>query len=77
MEVILYTVCIPHSASSSGTLSTLCVHTGNHSYYDGSVTYPDYISQSFTTVVGASYNISFWLSNLGGPANSATVIISS
>ncbi|CAF1242016.1 unnamed protein product [Adineta steineri] len=70
-----YTYCNPNGASASGTISTSCVHSGSYSFYDGSVTYSDYLSQSFATVIGGSYNISFWLSNLGGPTNSALVII--
>ncbi len=70
-----YLYCNPNGASASGTISTSCVHSGSHSFYDGSVGFSDYLSQSFTTVVGATYNISFWLANQGGSPNSALVII--
>jgi len=70
-----YRYCNPSGATSSGTISTNCVHSGSYSFYDGSVGFSDYMSQSFTTVIGATYNISFWLSNLGGTANSALVMI--
>ncbi len=71
-----YTYCNPNGARASGIISTSCVHSGNYSFYDGSVTYSDYLSQSFTTVIGTSYNISFWLANRGSTPNSALIIIS-
>ncbi len=49
-----YTYCNPSGANASGTISTTCVHSGNYSFYDGSVGHPDYLSQSFTTVIGAT-----------------------
>ncbi|CAF0825856.1 unnamed protein product [Adineta ricciae] len=70
-----YSYCNPSGASSSGTISSLCPNSGNYSFRDGSVAYSDYISQSFSTVVGGTYNISFWLSNLGAPTNSFIIII--
>ncbi len=70
-----YTYCNPNGATYSGTISTRCPHSGSYSFYDGSVTYSDYLSQAFTTVVGATYNISFWLENLGYPTNSLLIII--
>ncbi|CAF0798865.1 unnamed protein product [Didymodactylos carnosus] len=70
-----YTFCNPQTASSSGTVSTTCPHTGSYSYYDGSVTNPDYISQTFAVVSGRTYVVSFWIRNMGGPTNSATIII--
>jgi len=70
-----YTYCNPNGASSSGTISTSCVHSGSYSFYDGSVGYSDYISQSFATVIGATYNISFWLENQGSTPNSVLLMI--
>ncbi len=70
-----YTYCNPSGASSSGVISTTCVHGSNHSFYDGSVGYSDYLSQSFTAVVGATYNITFWLANQGSTPNSLLLII--
>ena len=70
-----YTYCNPNGASASGAISTSCVHSGSYSFYDGSVGYSDYLSQSFTTVIGTSYNISFWLANQGSTPNSALIII--
>ncbi|CAF3035110.1 unnamed protein product [Rotaria socialis] len=70
-----YTYCNPNAASSSGTISTTCPHSGSYSFYDGSVRYSDYLSQSFSTVIGSNYNISFWLANLGGGLNSFLAII--
>jgi hypothetical protein len=72
-----YTICNPCAASYSGSLSSANPHSGFYNYQDGSVRCSDYVFQSFTTVVGVNYNISFWLSNAGGTPNSATVIISS
>jgi hypothetical protein len=70
-----YTYCNPNGASASGTISTSCVHSGSYSFYDGSVGYSDYLSQSFTTVVGTTYTISFWLANQGSTPNSFLMII--
>ncbi|CAF1343939.1 unnamed protein product [Adineta ricciae] len=70
-----YTYCNPNGAASSGSISPSCPRSGSYSFKDGSVTYSDYISQSFSTVVGGMYNISFWLSNLGAPTNSFIIII--
>ncbi|CAF3794904.1 unnamed protein product [Rotaria socialis] len=71
-----YTYCNPNGASASGSISATCTHSGSYSFYDGSVGYSDYLSQTFTTVVGSTYNITFWLQSMGGPANSFLVIIS-
>ncbi len=70
-----YTYCNPNGAAASGVISTSCVHSGSYSFYDGSVGYSDYLSQAFTTVVGTTYTISFWLANNGGSPNSFLVII--
>ncbi|CAF4027540.1 unnamed protein product [Rotaria magnacalcarata] len=70
-----YTYCNPNGASSSGTISAACPHSGSYNFYDGSVTYSDYLSQSFSTVVGSTYNISFWLANQGGGPDSFLVLI--
>ena len=70
-----YNYCNPSGASASGTISTSCIHSGSYSFYDGSVGFSDYLSQSFTTAIGATYNISFWLANQGGTPNSALIII--
>ncbi|CAF0838615.1 unnamed protein product [Adineta steineri] len=71
-----YTYCNLNGASSdNGAISTKCVNSGSYCYHDGSYTYSDYLSQAFTTVIGGSYNISFWLANQGGTPNSALVII--
>ncbi|CAM4831945.1 unnamed protein product [Rotaria magnacalcarata] len=70
-----YTYCNPDGASASGIISTNCPHSGSYSFYDGSVKYSDYLSQSFATVIGSNYNISFWLANEGGGPNSFLAII--
>ncbi len=69
-----YTICNP-GGTTDGTISTTCPHSGTNSFYDGATGYSDYLSQTFITVVGTSYNISFWLQNQGGPTNSFLVII--
>lgn len=38
-------------------------HTGNRYYYDSCALYGDTISQTFSTIVGDIYYISFWLTN--------------
>ncbi len=74
-----YTYCNPNGASASGAITATCAHSGTYSFYDGSVTYSDYLSQTFTTVVGDTYNISFWLADQSSPQgttpNSFLVII--
>ncbi|CAF2046991.1 unnamed protein product [Rotaria magnacalcarata] len=70
-----YVYCNPNNASASGVISTQCPHLGSNNFYDGSVSYSDYLSQSFTTVRGATYNVNFWLSNLGSPQNNFIVLI--
>jgi len=70
-----YVYCNPNGATYSGYISNTCAHSGSYSFYDGSVTYSDYLSQTFTTVVGDTYNISFWLANQGNPTNSLLVLI--
>jgi len=70
-----YTCCNPNAASCSGTISPSCPHSGSYGFYGNAVGYSDYLSQAFTTVVGTSYNISFWLYNNAGPTNSFLVII--
>ncbi len=67
----------PSDSPDSGTISTYCPHTGHYNYYDGAVGNPDCLSQSFATIVGTTYNLTFWLSNLGGPTNSFIVFVGS
>lgn len=80
--------CNPSSSSFPGTLKktsdnfvaqgkTYAAHSGNYYYLDGAVGNADYLSQMFTTIIGQTYNISFWLYNQGSGTNSnANVIIS-
>ncbi|CAF3249806.1 unnamed protein product [Rotaria sp. Silwood2] len=50
---------------------------GNYFYTDGAVGAADYLSQIFSTPIGTTYTISYWLYNIGtGTRNSADVIIS-
>ncbi|CAF1278760.1 unnamed protein product, partial [Rotaria sordida] len=60
-----YSLCEPSGANPTGYVSRECPHTGLHNFYDGSYLPGDYLSQSFTTVIGKDYEISFWLRNLG------------
>ncbi|CAF4435619.1 unnamed protein product [Rotaria socialis] len=71
-----YTLCNPSSSSSSGTVSSAYPHSGTDCYYDGSIGNPDYLSQTMAAIPNNYYTISFWLWNKGGPANSATVVVS-
>jgi hypothetical protein len=41
-------------------------HSGEGNYFDGSVQAYDAITQAITTVVGTTYNLSFWLDDSGG-----------
>ncbi len=70
-----YIYCNPNGATFSGAIQATCAHSGSYSFYDGSVGSSDYLSQAFTTVVGATYNISFWLANQGSTPNSLLVLI--
>jgi hypothetical protein len=51
--------------------------TGNYYYYDRCSTATDTISQTFSTVVGDTYVISFWLTNYNccGTTETASVTI--
>jgi hypothetical protein len=56
---------------------TYAAHGGNYYYLDGAVGNADYLSQTWQTNIGATYNISFWLYNQGSGSNSvANIIIS-
>jgi hypothetical protein len=44
-------------------------HSGSNNYYDGAVQAYDGITQNFATVVGQTYNVSFWLADNSGAAN--------
>jgi hypothetical protein len=41
-------------------------HTGTNYYRDGAIQAYDAITQQISTVIGTSYDISFWLSDNGG-----------
>jgi len=46
---------------------------GNRSFAGGGIGAPGFISQTLTTVVGASYNIHLWLANLSGFASDTEI----
>jgi hypothetical protein len=71
-----YAFCNPSSSSASGTVYASNAHSGTYCYFDGSVTNPDYLSQTMAAIPNTYYTVSFWLWNLGGTPNSATVIVS-
>ncbi|WP_372782829.1 hypothetical protein [Phenylobacterium sp.] len=48
-------------ASAAGTVQANNPHSGLNNYYDGAVQAYDAITQNITTVVGQTYNLSFWL----------------
>jgi hypothetical protein len=72
-----YTFCNPSNSAASGRITTDCPYTGSYSYYDGAVGNPDYLSQSFVTTPGTTYNLTFWLANQGATINSATILVRS
>lgn len=53
-------------AAAAGVVSTFSPHSGSNSYTDGAVQAYDAITQSIATVVGQTYNLSFWLTDNGG-----------
>jgi hypothetical protein len=81
-----WTYCNPAGAAYPGTLKktsdnfvahgqAYAAHSGIYYYLDGAVGSDDYVSQTFSTVIGATYNISFWLFNHGFSSNSDFNII--
>ena len=48
-------------------------HSGNRSFAGGGIGAPGFISQTLTTVPGASYNIHLWLANLSGFASGTEI----
>ena len=80
--------CNPAGSSSPGIIHstspafhyggyTYAAHGGNFYYLDGAVSYADYLSQLFPTVVGQTYTVSFWLYNQGtGSSSNVEVILS-
>ena len=52
-------------ASAAGVVSTINPHTGTNDYRDGAVQAYDAITQNIATVAGATYNLSFWLTDSG------------
>ncbi|CAF4258379.1 unnamed protein product [Rotaria magnacalcarata] len=83
-----WTYCCPSTATSwagvgqySANIYNMGVtyqpQSGTFFYYDGTGSGCDYLSQKFSTTVGGTYTISYWLYNLGsGSASSADVIMS-
>ncbi|CAF2417692.1 unnamed protein product [Rotaria sp. Silwood2] len=83
-----WTYCNPNSAISAGAVmqnsdSFQCMgytdqaQSGSYFYYDGAVGNCDYLIQMFSTIVGQTYTISYWLYNQGSAhPSSADVIIS-
>jgi hypothetical protein len=53
-------------ASAAGTVENNNPHSGSNNYYDGAVQAYDAITQNITTVVGQTYNLSFWLDDNSG-----------
>ncbi|CAF4011783.1 unnamed protein product, partial [Rotaria sordida] len=80
--------CNPGGATAAGTIKANSnnfnylgylyqAQSGTRFYIDGAVGDADYLSQIFSTTIGTTYNISYWLVNMGsGTLNSADVIIS-
>ena len=53
-------------ASAAGTVQSNNPHSGSNNYYDGAVQAYDAITQNITTVIGQTYNLSFWLDDNSG-----------
>ena len=53
-------------ASAAGTVQDNNPHSGSNNYYDGAVQAYDAITQNITTVIGQTYNLSFWLDDNSG-----------
>lgn len=50
-------------ASAAGLVENNNPHSGSNNYYDGAVQAYDAITQNITTVVGQTYDLSFWLTD--------------
>jgi len=68
--------CNPFSAGATGVVTSGYAHSGTYSYFDGAYPNPDYLSQTVSVTSGSYYTVSFWLENLGGAPNMATIIMS-
>ncbi|CAF3066441.1 unnamed protein product, partial [Rotaria sp. Silwood2] len=78
--------CNPSNAAFSGQVQTTSfssngqtysAYSGSCFYLDGAVGAPDYLSQTFATIVGNTYTISFWLYNpSGGTGVSIDILMS-
>ena len=53
-------------AAAAGTVQANNPHSGSNNYYDGAVQAYDAITQNIATVVGQTYNLSFWLDDNSG-----------
>ncbi|CAF3999453.1 unnamed protein product, partial [Rotaria sp. Silwood1] len=72
-KVTPWIYCNPFNANFSGEIATGNVYdqdnykympkSGSDFYFDGAVGNPDYLSQTFVTIIGNIYTISFWLLN--------------
>jgi fibronectin-binding autotransporter adhesin len=58
---------------AGGRVSGGCAHSGIYCYNDGAVGGVDGLYQAFSTTIGATYSLSFWLANDGGAPTSAVV----
>jgi len=50
---------------------TYDAHSGNYFYQDGAYGAADYLSQTFSTVIGDTYTISYWVDNEGSGSSSS------
>lgn len=50
-----------YNSSAAGLVEANNPHSGSNNYYDGSVQAYDAITQQLTTIVGNTYDVSFWL----------------
>ena len=52
-----------YNSAAAGVVSSNCGHGGGNCYYDGSVQAYDAITQAIGTTIGATYDVSFWLTD--------------
>jgi hypothetical protein len=53
-------------AAAGGVVAATGAHTGSNAYADGAVQAYDGITQAIATAIGESYDIEFWLNDIGG-----------
>ncbi|CAF4482303.1 unnamed protein product [Rotaria socialis] len=85
-SIVPWAYCNPSGSQYSGQVETgpttvygypYVAYSGTNFYLDGAIGAPDYLSQTFSTTIGHTYSISFWLYNAnGGTVYSVDVLMS-